>query len=119
MNSKLSGAQGRKRRAKDDEDARKSSRLLAAFVIKEPKTDEDATLNLLEVLEMSSDLSDSEDDSDGDGNESPESEHPEREDQAAVLVFTDIGYINFTATGTPSVDQKTKERMIEKGASAF
>ena len=39
MNSKLSGAQGRKRRAREKADAEKSSELLAAFLIKKTKTE--------------------------------------------------------------------------------
>eukprot|EP00731_Ephydatia_muelleri_P038837 Em0934g1a len=121
---KLSGAQRRKRKAKAAEEARKSSKLLAAFlkVDKEAEHDDLGSKSANEESEakrMESEVtSDNINDSDETSDESEvvaEQEDPKPGPSQQIyhnnpiITFGDIGFMSFTAAARPCIDDATKE----------
>ena len=131
---KLSGAQRRKRKAKAAEEARKSSKLLAAFL----KVDKEAEHNDLgsksaneesEAKRMESEVtSDNINDSDETSDESEVvagQEDPKPGPSQLIyhnnpiITFRDIGFMSFTAAARPCIDDATKELLVKTGPDAF
>ena len=124
---KLSGAQNRKRKAKVVEEAKKSSKVLAAFLsvsgkaeeIPEPSTstgntfypaDEDGADSTIEEKPCDKNESDS------------DTALPLADDSAVanpILVFNDIGFLKFSPSEKPDLDEATKMKMVKMGADAF
>eukprot|EP00731_Ephydatia_muelleri_P001290 Em0001g1290a len=121
---KLSGAQRRKRKAKAAEEARKSSKLLAAFlkVDKEAEHDdlgsksanEESEAKRMESEVTSDNINDSDETSDESevvaGQEDPKPGPSQLiYHNNPIITFGDIGFMSFTAAARPCIDDATKE----------
>eukprot|EP00731_Ephydatia_muelleri_P032774 Em0024g318a len=131
---KLSGAQRRKRKAKAAEEARKSSKLLAAFlkVDKEAEHDdlgsksanEESEANRMESEVTSDNINDSDETSDESevvaGQEDPKPGPSQLiYHNNPIITFGDIGFMSFTAAARPCIDDATKELLVKTGPDAF
>ncbi|KAL5517613.1 hypothetical protein EMCRGX_G003195 [Ephydatia muelleri] len=128
---KLSGAQRRKRKAKA---ARKSSKLLAAFlkVDKEAEHDdlgsksvnEESEAKRMESEVTSDNINDSDETSDESevvaGQEDPKPGPSQLiYHNNPIITFGDIGFMSFTAAARPCIDDATKELLVKTGPDAF
>ena len=131
---KLSGAQRRKRKAKAAEEARKSSKLLAAFlkVDKEAEHDdlgsksanEESEAKRMESEVTSDNINDSDETSDESevvaGQEDPKPGPSQLiYHNNPIITFGDIGFMSFTAAAKPCIDDATKELLVKTGPDAF
>ena len=131
---KLSGAQCRKRKAKAAEEARKSSKLLAAFlkVDKEAEHDdlgsksanEESEAKRMESEVTSDNINDSDETSDESevvaGQEDPKPGPSQLiYHNNPIITFGDIGFMSFTAAAKPCIDDATKELLVKTGPDAF
>ncbi|KAL5477549.1 hypothetical protein EMCRGX_G024360 [Ephydatia muelleri] len=131
---KLSGAQRRKRKAKAAEEARKSSKLLAAFlkVDKEAEHDdlgsksanEESEAKRMESEVTSDNINDSDETSDESevvaGQEDPKPGPSQLiYHNNPIITFGDIGFMSFTAAARPCIDDATKELLVKTGPDAF
>ncbi|KAL5497675.1 hypothetical protein EMCRGX_G014194 [Ephydatia muelleri] len=131
---KLSGAQRRKRKAKAAEEARKSSKLLAAFlkVDKEAEhddlgsksTNEESEAKRMESEVTSDNINDSDETSDESevvaGQEDPKPGPSQLiYHNNPIITFGDIGFMSFTAAARPCIDDATKELLVKTGPDAF
>ena len=131
---KLSGAQRRKRKAKAAEEARKSSKLFAAFlkVDKEAEHDdlgsksanEESEAKRMESEVTSDNINDSDETSDESevvaGQEDPKPGPSQLiYHNNPIITFGDIGFMSFTAAARPCIDDATKELLIKTGPDAF
>ena len=142
---KLSGAQGRKRKAKEEEEAKKLRKTMAAFITVNRRNDQSGNVDEPNQPIMSTTAAAEENDvRDSDFTHSSENESEEqtvnkaaassveddRPEQAAVvtaateeddpvLIYKDVGYINFSATGQASIGQLLKEAMVRQGYDCF
>lgn len=124
---KLSVAQQRKRKLKATEEARKSSKILVP-ITSELGTATTEKENDEKVHSSVSENSVSDAESLATNDESLDRlESPSQEDQSPqstskthpVIIFNDIGFLNFNAAGRPYLDNNTKETLVKIGADAF
>eukprot|EP00731_Ephydatia_muelleri_P028946 Em0020g590a len=142
----LSGAQGRKRKSKEEEEAKKLRKTMAAFITVNRRNDQSGNDDEPNQPIMSTTAAAEENDvRDSDFTHSSENESEEeqtvnkaaassveddRPEQAAVvtaateeddpvLIYKDVGYINFSATGQASIGQLLKEAMVRQGYDCF
>ena len=140
MSGKLSGAERRKRKARELEEAVKSSKVLAVFLgnkrneqptsqLPKPQEDEGELFEQERITKQA--CGEFEDAHDGDEEDTSSTEeinkacndaelrHNQGKNSHAVIEFMDLGYKKFEESGTPLVDQHSRELMVKMGADAF
>ncbi|KAL3836924.1 hypothetical protein ACJMK2_022330 [Sinanodonta woodiana] len=137
---KLSRDQQRKRKIKATEQARKSSKWIAAYLKvdefnqedSKPIASESSTATVEEEndkMELSIVSENSDSESIATNEDSLDMEKPPcEEDQAypksihkthSIFVFNDIGFLTFTAAGRPCLDDNIKDTLVKIGAGTF